>query len=153
MDSLYNIALEKVLKQGIPYGHLTPHPVVKDVTQFFFREMFVELVDQFEELVYVCSDPDADEEDKSELLGILRTFGVVDKIYEIGVEERFFQSTCGLINIAEHLVEVVQPIHFREFTQFLEYLVILFIDDSFNLPSHEDFTDEHIMYHLRMIII
>ena len=68
MDSLYNIALEKVLKQGIPYGHLTPHPVVKDVTQFFFREMFVELVDQFEELVYVCSDPDADEEDKSELL-------------------------------------------------------------------------------------
>ena len=115
--------------------------------------MFVELVDQFEELVYVCSDPEADEEDKSELLGILRTFGVVDKIYEIGVEERFIQSTCGLINIAEHLVEVVQPIHFREFTQFLEYLVILFIDDSFNLPSHEDFTDEHIMYHLRMIII
>jgi hypothetical protein len=153
MESLYKIALEKVLKQGIPYGHLMPHPVVKDLTHFFFREMFVELADQLEELVYNCIDPDADAEDKNELLRILRTFGVVEKRYGIGVEERFIQSTYGLINIAEHLVEVVQPLHFREFTQFLEHLVVLFIDESFNLPSHEHFTDEYILYHLRMIII
>jgi hypothetical protein len=102
MESSYKIALEKVLKHGIPYGHLTPHPVVKDLTHFFSTEMFVELAEQFEELVYICSDPDADAEDRSELLRILRTFGVVEQRYDIGVEERLVQSTYDLINIAEH---------------------------------------------------
>ena len=151
--SLQHIAMEHVLREGIPYGHLSPQPVVEKVTQFFFREMFVDMVEQLQGLVEICSDPHADEEDRMELIRIIKTYSAVEKRYDIRVEERFIQSTSELIELAEDLVEVVESTHFREFTQFVEYLIVLFIDDSFNLPIHEDYTDEVILYHLRHAIL
>jgi hypothetical protein len=153
VDSLQNIAMERVLQEGIQYIHLSPQPVVEQVTQFFFREMFVDMVEQLQGLVELCSDPHADEDDRMELTRIIKTCSAVEKRYDIRVEGRFIQSTSDLIECAGALVEVVESTHFREFTQFVEYLVVLFIDDSFNLPSHEDYTDEVILYHLRHAIL
>ena len=68
-----------------------PHPVVKELTHLFFREMFVELAEQLKELIYAC------------ICLYSR------KKYGIEVNYRFLLS--GLINIAEHLVEEVQPLH------------------------------------------
>ena len=125
---------------------------MENTTLLFFREMFEETVEQLQGLVEICIDPHADEEDRRELIRIINTFSAVEKIYDIEAEPRFIQSTSEMIGLAEDLVEVVGSSHFREFTQFAEYLVVLFIDDTFNLPSHEEYFDEYILYHLRHAI-
>jgi hypothetical protein len=44
----------------------------------------------------------------------------MESLYRIALE--IFFEASGLINIAEHLVEVVQPIHVRKLTNLFEQL-------------------------------
>ena len=76
--SLQQIAKEYVLHEGLACGHLWPHGIVSNLTEFFFGEMFVNMAERCEELAMNLIDPDADEEEgRVELMRILKTFAAV----------------------------------------------------------------------------
>jgi hypothetical protein len=54
-----------------------------------------------------------------------------------------------MVDGGPNLVDIVDNPVFIEFLSIVESLVVLFIDDSFLLPSHEDYTVEYLLYHIR----
>ena len=150
ISSLMNSAMEHVLRHGIRYSHILPRLLSKDVTIFFFDTMFEDSVQNFVALTEtVTDDPDADRE---ELLSIIRMFSIVGRDQEVPVEERHVQATSELIGIAGLLSETVESEPFQKFTEFLEQIIVMFIDDDFVLPSHEDYHVDFILYHIRHAI-
>ena len=149
-QTLQEITMEYVLHEGLSYSYLRPHGIVGNLTKFFFGHMFVNMAERCEELAMNLIDPDADEEDTAELMRILKTFAAVKPECEnIKLEERFVSATADLIHAAEYLVDIVDNPVFIEFLSFVESLVVLFIDDSFLLQSHKDYTVEVLLYHIR----
>ena len=149
-QSLQEIAMEYVLHEGLAYSHLWPHGIVSNLTDFFFGEMFVNMAERCKELAMNLIDPDAEEEGRDELMRILKTFAAVKSEWEdIPLQEKFVTATADLIHAAEYLVDIVDNPIFVEFLSFVESLVVLFIDESFLLPNHEDYTLEYLLYHLR----
>ena len=153
ISSLKNSAMELVLRHGIRYSHILPRLLSKDVTIFFFDTMFEDSVQNFVELTEtVADDPHADVADREELLSIIRMFSIVGRDQEVPVEDRHVQATSELIGIAGLLSDNLESEPFQKFTEFLEQIIVMFIDDDFVLPSHEDYHVDFILYHIRHAI-
>ena len=152
ISSLKNSAMELVLRHGIRYSHILPRLLSKDVTIFFFDTMFEDSVQNFELTETVADDPHADVADREELLSIIRMFSIVGRDQEVPVEDRHVQATSELMGIAGLLSDNLESEPFQKFTEFLEQIIVMFIDDDFVLPSHEDYHVYFILYHIRHAI-
>ena len=141
-------AMRYILQEGIPYFEAMPRQLVESLNSFFFERMFVDDVELLGDLALNVMDPHADEMDRMELNRILKTFSVVNGFHDVLATERFVESTRLLIELAGDLREVVEASQFQEFTRFVEFLVVSFIDPMFTLLSHEEYSDEVIVYHL-----
>ena len=151
--SLKELTMERILREGIEYSHILPRRLSEETTLFFFNIVFAQSVENCVELTETVSDdPHADAADREELLSILKMFSIVGRDQEVPVEDRHVQATSELIGIAGLLSDNLESEPFQKFTEFLEQIIVMFIDDDFVLPSHEDYHVDFILYHIRHAI-
>ena len=142
LPTLESAAMAVVFREAIPYDHLAPHPVVMNLTELFFRDMYEEMGDHcfFLSLGFFM-DPNSSlsAEDMAWLLNILKTFGVVSpKHGRIQPDKRLQASTIGLLSTADWLMDRVPTDLYHGFLKFLESVIVRFIDKSYILPSIEE---------------
>ena len=146
---LETIAMEIVLKRGLARSPLLPARLRRKLARYFFEELFISMAERLQELALNLVDPEADDEDFEELLAILKTFDSIGHDFDIPFQNTFVEATYELIHSAMDLEDIVERDIFIGYMSFLEYLVLIFVDDSFILPNHEDYTVEVMVYHLR----
>jgi hypothetical protein len=142
VSSLQNITMKNVLKGGFCHGHLSPHPVVKNITQYFFTELYMDNVEELRCMVQFSPTQEEYTEKQQRLQRIIRTFSVVQKDYNIESEERLLRPTKRLLGLARILSHRLSHHEFVGFSQFMEYLIVLLLEDQFRLTRSEDFEDE-----------
>ena len=98
--------MEFVLRRGIEYRHLSPHAIVGNLNEFFFKRMFVNMVNRCYNLTVdlfldsnpdyldISRDSDANEESMFELMSIMKTFATVGREGRViqAVESRRFST-------------------------------------------------------------
>lgn len=134
--------MKNVLKEGFSHGHLSPHPVVKNLTQYFFTELYTDNVEELGCMVQFSPTADEYTEKQRRLQRIIRTFSVVQKDYNIEAEERLLRPTKRLLGLARILSHRLSHQEFVGFSQFMEYLIVLLLNDQFRLTGSEGFEEE-----------
>lgn len=134
--------MKNVLKEGFSHGHLSPHPVVKNLTQYFFTELYTDNVEELRCMVQFSPTADEYTEKQRRLQRIIRTFSVVQKDYNIEAEERLLRPTKRLLGLARILSHRLSHQEFVGFSQFMEYLIVLLLNDQFRLTGSEGFEEE-----------
>ena len=134
--------MKNVLKEGFSHGHLSPHPVVKNLTQYFFTELYTDNVEELRCMVQFSPTADEYTEKQRRLQRIIRTFSVVQKDYNIEAEERLLRPTKRLLGLACILSHRLSHQEFVGFSQFMEYLIVLLLNDQFRLTGSEGFEEE-----------
>ena len=149
------IAMETVLREVPSQVHRLPDSVRENIHHHFFSFMFVSMGERAEELALVLQDPFADEDDRAELMQIIATFGSITAdfaIRQVDIDEDVKEASLGLIRSVSDFNEVLDDESFQTFLVFLESAVLLFFDDSFIMPSPEDFDVDYQIYILRQAL-
>ena len=93
----------------------------------------------------------ASEEDRLELMTIMKTFSIVSTDNTgIRDQEGFTDATLELISVAECLMDVVPSDLFAKFQRFLEFIIEQFVD-KLSMPSGSNNHMLHILYRIRQM--
>jgi hypothetical protein len=149
--SLAFIAMETILREVPSQVHRLPDSIREKINQHFFSFMFVSMGERAEELALILQDPFADEDERAEMREIIATFGSITADFEIRQVDGE-EASLGLIRSVSDFKEVLDDGSFQTFLAFLESVVLLFLDDSFIMPSPEDFDVDYQIYVLRQAL-
>ena len=144
---LETIAMDTILKH-LPYQlHRMPNSIMKNMLIHVFTLMFTEMGERAQEqALSLVLHPDAG----SELFEILAAFRSITSITRVTTEVEILSqededkdskqenedAAIGLIWSVSDFKEVLDARNFQDILDFLEYLVNMFIDDSFILPKN-----------------